>query len=136
MESALLSQYSPDRIEMPIALVTEGNDIIRNQIAGHLSRKGYRVLEAKTSIEALLLAVDYPDHIDALYTSLELRKYCNGAELASCLKAMQPEMSVFYLGHAEEAMEMVIADPVRGDSALLAKPLTARHLDEAIAMVM
>ena len=131
----MMSQYSPDWVEIPIALVAEGNDIIRRQVADHLRNNGFEVLEAKTSVDALLMALDYPDPIIALFTSLELRKYCNGAELASCLRAVRPEMSVFYLGDGDGSMEEIFGELIQGDAVLLGIPLTTPGLDEAIAWV-
>lgn len=131
----MFSSNTYDTIESPIAVVAEDNDGIRKRIADYLRGKGYGVLEAKTSVEALLMAADYPFRIDALFTSLELRKYCNGAELAGCLRATRPEMAIFYMGGEGPQSESVTRELIRGEAVLLKKPVEKPRLDEAIAMV-
>jgi DNA-binding NtrC family response regulator len=133
-EATPMSHYNPDRIEYPVALVAEDDETARALLADFLRAKGYGVLEARTSIEALLLAVDYPDRIDALFTSTRLRKYCNGAELAASLRAARPEMAVFYLDSGSPSEE-AIRDLIRGRAVLLAKPLTTPRLEEAHGLI-
>jgi CheY-like chemotaxis protein len=128
-------QYDYDRNDSPIAMVAEDDDKVRMRIADFLRDKGYGVLEAKTSVEALLMAVEFPDRIDALFTSLDLRKYCNGSELAGCLRASRPEMAVFYLRGNEECSEEVTRELLLGQATLLRKPVPDPRLEEAIGML-
>lgn len=130
-----MSRYSDYPIEFPVAMIAEDDDRARIEIADYLRALGYGVLEARTSVEALLLAVEFPDRIDALFTSLDLRKYCNGAELAGCLRASRPDMSVFYLSGSGECSEEVTREIVQGKAMLLKKPLSEIRLDEAFAML-
>lgn len=130
----MMFQYNYDRIDSPIALVADDDDSTRAHVAAYLRAKGYGVLEARTSIEALLLAVDYPDRIDALFTSTRLRKYCNGAELAASLRAARPEMAVFYL-ECGSPSEEVTRDSIEGKAVLLEKPLTSPRLAEALNLI-
>ena len=123
------------RIESPVALVAEDDAAARARIAGFLRANGYVVLEASTSVEALLLAVDFPDSIDALFTSTRLRKYCNGGELAAGLRAARPEMAVFYMGEGWSHSEEVTRDLVLGQAVLLNKPLTEPRLEEALSLI-
>lgn len=127
----MMFQDNYDRIESPIALVAEDDDAVRASVAGFLRAKGYGVLEARTSVEALLLAVDFPERIDALFTSTRLRKYCNGCELAAGLRAARPEMAVFYLEEGETPSEEVTRDLVQGSAVLLNKPVATPRLEEA-----
>lgn len=124
-----------ERIDTPIALVAEDDEGVRARVATFLRNKGYGVLEARTSVEALLLAVEYPGRIDALFTSTHLRKYCNGNELASCMRAARPEMAVFYMGDDESPSEEVTRDLIKGNAVLLRKPLTMPRLEEADALI-
>lgn len=130
----MMFQDNYDRIDSPIALVAEDDESARARLAGFLRVKGYGVLEARTSIEALLLAVDYPDRIDALFTSTRLRKYCNGAELAASLRAARPEMAVFYLECGSPSAE-VTRDILEGKAVLLEKPLTVPRLEESLNLL-
>lgn len=129
------SRYSFDRNDPPIALLVEDDDSSRMEISGYLREKGYGVFEARTSVEALLLAVEFPSRIDALFTSLDLRKYCNGAELAGCLRASRPEIAVFYLCGNREYSEEVTREIVLGQATLLRKPISGHCMEQAIGMI-
>ena len=116
-----------------IALVAEDDTGARTALAGWLRGKGYGVLEAATSVEALLLAAEFPETIDVLFTSLELRKFCNRYELAGCIKASRPEMAVVYLSgegvpNAEIAREILLEE-----SGLMQKPLVRSEMESALA---
>lgn len=130
-----MSRYISDRIEFPVAMVAEDDDRARIEVANYLRALGYGVLEARTSVEALLLAVDYPHRIDAVFTSLELRKYCNGAELAGCLRVMRPDMAIFYMGAEGVKNEAVTQELIQGEAVYLSKPVTAPRIDDAASMV-
>ena len=131
----MISRYSYDRTGSPIAMVAEDDDGARMRIAGYLREQGYRVLEARTSVEALLLAIEFPYRIDMLFTSLDHRKYCNGAELAGCLRVSRPEMAVFYLCGNGECSEDVTREIVMGQAMLLRKPVSDPLMDEAIGVL-
>lgn len=130
-----MNTLTHEYFQYPIALVAEDDDSVRSQIASFLRDEGYGVLEASTSVEALLLAVDFPDRIDALFTSTTLRKYCNGYELAECLRATRPEMAVFYLENAPESGDDVTRDLILGRATLLRKPVLVPRLEEAISLI-
>lgn len=130
-----MSRYSDYPIEFPVAMIAEDDDRARIEIADYLRALGYGVLEARTSVEALLLAVDYPYRIDALFTSLELRKYCNGAELAGCLRLMRPDMAVFYMSGEGFKNEDVTKELIQGEAVYLSKPVTAPRLEDAAGLV-
>lgn len=132
----MMFQDHYDRYEptAPIALVAEDDDACRARIAAFLRKKGYGVLEARTSLEALLLAVDFPGRIDALFTSTTLRRYCNGVELAAGLRASRPEMAVFYMDTGSPSEE-VTRELIRGQAVLLRKPICEPKLQEAVDLV-
>jgi DNA-binding NtrC family response regulator len=133
----MMFQDNYDRIDTnsPIALVAEDDDAARLRVAAYLRAKGFGVLEARTSVEALLLAVDFPDRIDALFTATCLRKYCNGVELAASLRAARPEMAVFYMDESGSPGEDVTRDLIEGQATLLAKPVSAPRLAEAVSLI-
>lgn len=130
-----MCQPSDECIENPTALVAEDDAATRQRVAGYLRGKGYGVLEARTSVEALLLAVDFPGRIDALFTSTMLREYCNGHELAECLRAMRPEMAVFYLQDSREPASEVTRDLVLGKVVEIRKPVTVPRLEVALGLI-
>lgn len=131
----MIYENAYDRIETPTVLIADNDDEQRRRIAGYLRRNGYGVLEAKTGVEGLLLAVEYPFRIDGLFTSLALRKYCNGSELAACLQATRPGMAVFYLGDMHEAGDEAAKEIVTGEALLLAPPVQDPRLAEAADLI-
>lgn len=118
-----------------IALVAEDNDATRATISRYLRADGYGVLEAHTSIEALLLAVEFPDPIDVLFTSIDLRKYCNGIELAGCLRATRPEMAVVYLSDEGDLNQAAELEILASEAFCLEKPLDLGDLDGVLSAV-
>jgi DNA-binding NtrC family response regulator len=134
-EATMVYQDNCGPIESPTALIAEDDQAARARVTGFLRSKGYEVLEAGTSMEALLLAVDYPGRIDALFTSTRLRKYCNGSELAAGLRAARPEMAVFFMDESGSPDEAVTRELLQGTAVLLAKPLSLPRLQEAFDLL-
>jgi DNA-binding response OmpR family regulator len=106
---------------------------VRQWVAADLRNRGYGVLEVRTSIEALLLSVEIPYSIDLLVTSLDLRKFCNGFELAGCLRTTHPEIAVIYLASEGVRNADAEAEAMLGEAFLLPKPIGSDALAEAIA---
>lgn len=118
-----------------LALIAEDDDATLTTIARYLRADGYRVLEASSSIEALLLAMEFPDRIDVLFTSLDLRKYCNGVELAGCLRVSRPEIEVVYLSGEGDGNEEADREILDGDALSLEKPLISRDLAALLSKI-
>ena len=128
-------RYANSPTSLSVALVVDENWARRREISEYLRSKGFGVLEAQTSVEALLLSVEYPDPIRALFTSLDLARYCNGTELADCLRSMRPGIAVFYLGDEEQQSEEIVQELISGKGIFLRNPVTAPRMDDAIALV-
>ncbi|MEO7425168.1 MAG: hypothetical protein ABI036_08270 [Fibrobacteria bacterium] len=129
----MVERNSFEQLYTRTALIAESDDKARNRIAFHLRTVGIDVLEAKTCVEALLLALDFPGRIELLFTALELRKYCNGPELAECLKASRPEMRIVYLAEEGTRNEEAGREIVMGEAFLLDKPVNIEDLDAILA---
>lgn len=127
--------FNQEETTVRMAMIAEDDDAVRQWIAEDLRCRGYGVLEVRTSIEALLLSVEYPFPIDLLITSLELRKFCNGFELAGCMRATRPEMSVVYLAGPGVRNTDAEAEAMVGDAFLLEKPIRSEAFSEAVADV-
>lgn len=120
-ESVASTCETPPRI----ALLAEENEGVRAQIAGRLRRLGWRVLEAWSGMEAMVRLLDEQEEIDALFTSMDLRSFTHGKELADCLQAACPRMAVFYLegdkgdrkGNLEEVLRKAEFLPLLSDPA-------------------
>lgn len=125
--------FNQEDFTVRMAMIAEDDDEVRNWIAEDLRNRGYGVLEVRTSIEALLLSVEYPFAIDLLITSLDLRKFCNGFELAGCLRATRREIAVVYLAGEGFRNPDAEAEAMLGEAFLLQKPIGSEALAEAIA---
>ncbi|MEO6098628.1 MAG: hypothetical protein ABIW76_24325 [Fibrobacteria bacterium] len=129
----MINAFNQEEITVRMAMVAEDDDAVRHWVAGDLRNRGYGVLEVRTSIEALLLSVEYPFAIDLLVTSLDLRKYCNGHELAGCLRATRPEIAVVYLAGMGVRNADAEAEAMLGDAFLLEKPISPDAYTDVIA---
>ena len=75
-------------------MFVDTNDGARAKARGILEREGFKVLTARNSVEALVLAADYPLAIDVLITDGGMRVHQNGLELAACFGILRPETRV------------------------------------------
>lgn len=75
-------------------MIVEKNPGLRLQAKRLLEEEGIAVLIARNSVEALVLAADYPFQIDVLFTDADMRVYQNGLELAECIRIMRPETRI------------------------------------------
>lgn len=124
-----------NRESAPIILIAEDDQALRARMARALRAHGCGVLEARTSVEALLLAVAYEGEIEALITSVELRTYSNGPELAHCMRVSRPEMRVIYLA-SEEVGEEATVDALIGEALIMPPPASPQDLKTLVSEVM
>jgi DNA-binding response OmpR family regulator len=120
----------------PVVLLAEEDAVLRNRVARALRVSGCGVLEARNSVEALVLAASYGGHIEALVTSMELRSYSNGPELAHCLRVSRPEMRVICLSDSHYPDELISRDEELGGATVLHPPLTSAELMALVAEVL
>jgi two-component SAPR family response regulator len=66
---------------------------------------------------------------------LALRKYCNGVELAGCLRATRPEMTVVYISGEAEWTDAATQELLKGDALQLDKPLNPGDLEATLSAV-
>jgi ActR/RegA family two-component response regulator len=107
-----------------VILIAAEDDRLRARLSRSFRAGGCRVLEARTSVEALMLAVAYDGPIEALITSLELRTYSNGPELAHCLRVSRPEMRVIFLSDDAYADEDSTRGALLGEATLAPSPVS------------
>jgi DNA-binding response OmpR family regulator len=75
-------------------MFVDGNSDLRWWVKEFLAREGFKVLTARNSVEALVLAADYPFAIDVLVTGAGMKVHQNGMELAECFRILRPETQV------------------------------------------
>jgi CheY-like chemotaxis protein len=109
-------------------LVVEDDDAVRTAIAEPLSWRGYKVLEARSGADALLLARRHHERIDVLCVDLVMPGM-PARQLVDSLKATHPEIRVLLCsGYLPEES----AAPVDAVDAFLAKPFSASTLANVV----
>ena len=107
-----------------IVLIVEDEAIVRAAIGDEFRSFGWRVLEAATGEHALFLVTT--NHIDVVFTDIQLAGTLSGWEVAEALRATSPRVSVLYTsGDA--------CDPARqvAGSLFIGKPYEAGFVLEA-----
>jgi CheY-like chemotaxis protein len=99
-----------------VVLLVEDETLIRCDIADHLREVGYTVVEAASGEEAIAMCKSDMS-IDIVFTDIHLIGSASGWDVAECVRADRPNISVLYTSGKS-------IDPGRGipGSAFLAKP--------------
>jgi DNA-binding response OmpR family regulator len=85
-------------------LLVDDCDSLRSVLARHLTRQGYKVLEASTDLEALQICDEFAGGIKLLITDVNLPEV-SGIELAIRVRAIRPEAEVLYMsGQAQNGI--------------------------------
>jgi PAS domain S-box-containing protein len=114
-------------------LVVEDEMSVRELIKRILATKGYEVLLAGQGTEAIQMCTQEPKlPIDLVLTDI-IMPGMNGAELATRLKQMQPELKIVYMtGYAEN----MVTEGLSEGETLINKPFTPTGLLHAIREVL
>lgn len=115
-------------------LLAEDDDGIRECAVLSLETQGYRVLQAASGAEAILLAESHHDPIEILVTDVVM-PVVDGRQLANLLEPTRPNMKVLYMsGHSEQTVTRHGVLP--GEVAFLAKPYTPADLVQKVQQVL
>jgi two-component system, response regulator PdtaR len=107
------------RAAPPISvLLVEDEVLISNMVADCLTASGFIVHEATTADEALQY-INSGANIDILFTDVNLPGGMNGAELATRVRKMRPEMPIVYASGRYKLSEI---SPLVPRSLFMAKP--------------
>lgn len=106
------------------------------KLATHvLEMKGYRVLGAPHSENALRMAKTFPEKIHLLLTDVRMEPHMSGCVLAQHLRPSRPDMKVVYMS-SYPASEIVRKEVEHGTASLLRKPFTPTALLEKVKAVL
>jgi two-component system, cell cycle sensor histidine kinase and response regulator CckA len=109
-------------------LLVEDEDAVRSLVREVLRARGYRVLEAQKSAEALEICNTHPGPIDLLVTDVVLPQI-SGRALAQQLNPARPEMKVLYIsGYTDDKM---LQHGIPG-AAFLQKPFSSDVLARTV----
>jgi two-component system cell cycle sensor histidine kinase/response regulator CckA len=116
----------PRETSLPLVLVVDDDDDVREFAAIVLHEAGYRVMEASGGAEALLLLGEVP-HIDLMFTDIVMPKI-DGFTLARLAKREHPNLNVLYAtGYADQ-----LRAPVERYGRVLQKPYRSAQLEAAV----
>jgi DNA-binding NtrC family response regulator len=113
-------------------LFVEENPALCRQMRGALEKEGFKVLMARNSIEALVIAADYPLAIDVLVAAADTRACHNGVELASCFRILRPETRIILTSKKSAGVPSAVTE-FEGEIQYLAAPYATGMLIDAVA---
>ena len=99
-------------------LLVEDEVLISNMVADYLTASGFAVHEVTSADEALRY-INSGDRIDILFTDVNLPGGMNGAELATRVRKMRPEMPIVYASGRYKLSDIT---PLVPRSLFIAKP--------------
>ena len=123
-------KYGPPGTET--ILLVEEDEVFRKLSLAALQRHDYHVLEARTPVEALLVAQKHAAPIHLL-VSTAIMPDINGRELAERLAPQHPDMKTIYLGGYTD--EVILNQRIQG-TGFLQKPCTQKELLEKVREVL
>jgi PAS domain S-box-containing protein len=108
-------------------LLVEDEAPVRTLVRTLLERKGYRIIEADSGLNALELWQHKRDAIDLLFTDMVMPDGISGRELASQLLAEKPGLKVIYAsGYTDDMLGE--SSPLRNNPHFLEKPFDSYKL--------
>jgi PAS domain S-box-containing protein len=127
------SPAAPAEGRQPTVLVVEDEPAIRHLVVTALRNQGYRLLEAASGEEALVVADRETAGIDLLLTDANMPGI-SGIELANALVALAPALRVIVMsGYTQESLTV---QGLRGAVSLLPKPFTPNDLRQKVSAVL
>lgn len=124
------AEINPARSTETILLV-EDESSLRRLGRSILEKRGHRVLEAASGVEALGIWRDHADKIDLLFTDMVMPQGLTGGKLAAKLQAEKPNLKVLFTsGYSTELLEdgCVLRDGMN----FLPKPFSPQSLATAV----
>ncbi len=110
-------------------LLSEDDEDLRRLMSQVLQRNGYRVLEADSGEQALIVAGSFEGAIDLLLSDVVMAELDGGA-LARSLQTDQPSLRVLLVSGTED--ESVLSDLLPGSAEFLRKPFRPSQLIDKV----
>lgn len=115
-------------------LVVEDEEAVRTLVRDTLRARGYRVLEARDGIEALLLVSHYNEPVDLVLTDIVMPQM-GGRELAEHLMGRWPELKIMFMsGYTDD--ELLRQGVSTAGLDFLQKPFTPNMLAYRVRVVL
>jgi CheY-like chemotaxis protein len=116
-----------------VVLVVEDEILIRMVIADYLRSCGYRVIEATSADEAMIVLQHQEFEVDVVFSDIEIPGTMDGFELSTWLRTHRPGVDVILAGSVARAV-----DAAAGlcDSGPVPKPYEPRMAADRIRQLM
>lgn len=112
-------------------LVVEDEPSVRQLVRDELGKLGYRVLEAKSGVEACLLATQQGGQLHVLLTDVVMPGM-SGRELAQHLLVIKPDLKVLFISGYADDVGITGPDDRGSAFAFLQKPFTPEVLARTV----
>lgn len=123
-----------DRPDPPqVVLVVEDEILVRMVIADYLRSCGYRVIEAASADEAMIILQHKEFEVDVVFSDIEMPGSMDGFELSKWLRANRPTVDVILAGSVQRATDAA-ADLC--DEGPLPKPYEPQAAADRIRQLM
>lgn len=116
-----------------VVLVVEDEILIRMVIAEYLRSCGYRVIEAASADEALIILQHKELEVDVVFSDIEMPGSMDGFQLSKWLRANRPNVDVLLAGTVARAADAA-ADLC--DSGSVPKPYEPRIPAERVRQLL
>ena len=99
-----MSPATADSAKTPVVVVVEDEVLLRLAFAEYLRDCGYKVIEAASADEAVLVLTKSEFEVDVLFSDIELPGAMDGFALAQWTRANRPSLEVILTGTVPRAV--------------------------------
>jgi CheY-like chemotaxis protein len=117
---------NPPQSEHDTIMVVEDEIMVRTAIAEYLRHCGYRVIEAASADEAIVMLTEAGVKIDLVFSDIEMPGSMDGFGLARWVRANKPAMHIILTGTLQKAAHA--AGDLCEEGPHLAKPYEPSQL--------
>jgi CheY-like chemotaxis protein len=112
-------------------LLVEDEELLGDMVEGILSELGYRIIKAKSGVEAFQIWETQGDSIDLLLTDMVMPGGITGRDLAEEMQAVKPALKIVFMsGYTADESVKNVTNPF--SSMFLQKPYTGESLAKTV----